>query len=193
MVAPAPAQRVRQVVEPAVAGIGLLLEDVEVARAGARSVVRVVVDVAEDDEGELDLDRVADVTRAVSDALDAQDVVAGEYTLEVSSPGVSRPLTERRHFARAVGRSVTVRLVDGGTVAGRLAAVERGTTDADDAVVVVPVTPGVKGRRPKTGDPVRLLLTDVRDARVEVDLSGLGPVDDDDVAGPGADAAGREG
>ena len=193
MVAPAPAQRVRQVVEPAVAGIGLLLEDVEVARAGARSVVRVVVDVTEDDEGELDLDRVADVTRAVSDALDALDVVAGEYTLEVSSPGVSRPLTERRHFARSVGRSVTVRLVDGGTVAGRLTAVERGTTDADDAVVVVPVTPGVKGRRPKTGDPVRLLLTDVRDARVEVDLSGLGPVDDDDVAGPGADAAGREG
>ncbi|WP_130783049.1 ribosome maturation factor RimP, partial [Cellulomonas biazotea] len=147
---------------------------------------------AEDDEGELDLDRVADVTRAVSDALDAQDVVAGEYTLEVSSPGVSRPLTERRHFARAVGRTVSVRLVDGGTLAGRLTAVERGDADGDDAVVVVPVTPGVKGRRPKTGAPVRVPLAQVRDARVEVDLSGLGPVDDDDVAGPGADAAGQE-
>ncbi|MFC0715661.1 ribosome maturation factor RimP [Cellulomonas biazotea] len=192
MVAPAPAQRVRQVVEPAVAEVGLLLEDVEVARAGSRSVVRVFVDVAEDDEGELDLDRVADVTRAVSDALDAQDVVAGEYTLEVSSPGVSRPLTERRHFARAVGRTVSVRLVDGGTLAGRLTAVERGDADGDDAVVVVPVTPGVKGRRPKTGAPVRVPLAQVRDARVEVDLSGLGPVDDDDVAGPGADAAGQE-
>ncbi|AEE45664.1 ribosome maturation factor RimP [Cellulomonas fimi] len=192
MVAPAPAQRVRQVVEPAVAEVGLLLEDVEVTRAGAHSVVRVVVDVPEDDEGELDLDRVAEVTRAVSDALDAQDVVAGEYTLEVSSPGVSRPLTQRRHFARAVGRSVSVRLVDGGSVSGRLTAVERGAQDADDAVVVVPVTPGLKGRRPKNGAPVRILLADVRDARVEVDLSGLGPVDDDDVAGPRADAAGQE-
>ncbi len=192
MVAPAPAQRVREVVEPAVVSAGLVLEDVAVVRAGARSVVRVVVDLGEDDEGELDLDRVADATRAVSDALDAQDVVAGEYTLEVSSPGVSRPLTQRRHFVRAVGRTVTLRLRDGGTLGGRLTGVE---PDGDGGtLVVVPVTPGLKGRRPKLGDPVHVALADVRDGAVEVDLSGLGPVDDE--AGPVDDdeagSAGRE-
>ncbi|GIG21863.1 ribosome maturation factor RimP [Cellulomonas chitinilytica] len=190
MVAPAPAQRVREVVEPAVVSAGLVLEDVAVTRAGARSVVRVVVDLGEDDEGELDLDRVADATRAVSDALDARDVVAGEYTLEVSSPGVSRPLTQRRHFVRAVGRTVTLRLLDGGTLGGRLTAVEpEGDGGGGGTLVVVPVTPGQKGRRPKLGDPVHVPLAGVRDGRVEVDLSGLGPVHDehgpvDDEHGP---------
>lgn len=189
MVASAPVQRVREVVEPAVVAVGLVLEDVAVTRAGSRSVVRVVVDLGEDDEGELDLDRVADATRAVSDALDARDVVAGEYTLEVSSPGVSRPLTQRRHFVRAVGRTVTLRLADGGSLSGRLTDVEQ-----DGTLVLVPVTPGVKGRRPKVGDPVRVAAADVRDGHVEVDLTGLGPVDDagpvdDDDAGP----AGQEG
>lgn len=178
MVATAPEQRVRDVVEPAVAPAGLVLEDVRVRREGGSSVVEVVLDLVEDAEGELDLDRVADATRLVSDALDAADAVAGAYTLEVSSRGVSRPLTQRRHFVRAVGRSVTVRTTDGRTLAGRLTEVERDGSDGD-AVVVVPVTPGLKGRRPTIGDPVRVPLTQVRDARVEVDLSGLGSSDDD--------------
>ncbi len=71
MVAPAHpthADRVRDVVEPAVVATGLLLEDVTVRKAGSRSVVEVVLDVTEDDEDGLDLDRVAEATRAVSDA-----------------------------------------------------------------------------------------------------------------------------
>lgn len=178
MVATAPEQRVRDVVEPAVAPAGLVLEDVRIRREGGSSVVEVVLDLVEDAEGELDLDRVADATRLVSDALDAADAVAGAYTLEVSSRGVSRPLRQRRHFVRAVGRSVTVRTTDGRTLAGRLTEVERDGADGD-AVVVVPVTPGLKGRKPTTGEPVRVPLAQVRDARVEVDLSGLGSSDDD--------------
>jgi ribosome maturation factor RimP len=193
MVAPAHpthADRVRHAVEPAVLAVGLVLEDVTVRKAGPRSVVEVVLDVTEDDEGGLDLDRVAEATRTVSDALDAADVIAGEYTLDVMSPGVDRPLTERRHFTHAVGRMVTVALADGGTLAGRLTEVDR----SDDTVVVVPVTPGLKGRKPVVGDPVRVLLSDVRHAHVEVDLSGVGPVDDvdpDETAGHDA-AAGKE-
>jgi len=194
MVAAAPEKRVRDVVEPVLAPAGLVLEDVRVRREGASSVVEVVLDVAEDVEGELDLDRVADATRLVSDALDDADVVPGAYTLEVSSRGVSRPLTARRHFARAVGRSVTVRTADGATLSGRLTALERDASDGD-AIVVVPVTPGLKGRRPKVGDPVRVPLADVRDAHVEVDLSGLGPDDEHGTEAQDADShdAGQEG
>jgi ribosome maturation factor RimP len=191
MVAPAHAERVRHVVEPAVVAGGLVLEDVTVRKAGTRSVVEVIVDVTEDDEGDLDLDRVAEATRAVSDALDAADVIDGEYTLDVMSPGVYRPLTERRHFTRAVGRMVTVTLTDGAKLAGRLTEVDRADAPADDAIVIVPVTPGRKGRKPTVGAPVRVLLAGVREAHVEVDLSGIGPVDDDDEAGRDA-AAGQE-
>ncbi|KQY20623.1 hypothetical protein ASD16_20185 [Cellulomonas sp. Root485] len=193
MVAPAHpthADRVRDVVEPAVDAAGLLLEDVTVRKAGSRSVVEVVLDVTEDDETGLDLDRVAEATRAVSDALDAADIIVGEYTLDVMSPGVDRPLTERRHFTHAVGHLVTVTLLDGGSLTGRLTEVDR----SDDAIVVVPVTPGLKGRKPVVGEPVRVSLSDVRHAHVEVDLSGIGPVDDvdpDEMAGRDA-AAGKE-
>ncbi|ROS28114.1 ribosome maturation factor RimP [Cellulomonas sp. PhB150] len=178
MAAAAGAEQVREILEPAVAAQGLVLDDVEIHRAGSRSTVVVSLDLAEDDEGELDLDRVSDATRAVSDALDAADLIAGHYTLEVGSRGVDRPLTERRHFVRAVGRTVTLQLADATTVAGRL------TEVVDTEIVVVPVKPGLKGRRPTVGEPVRVALTDVRDARVEVDLTGLGPVDDE----AGADA-----
>lgn len=177
MVAPAAAPRVREVVEPAVAAAGLLLEGLEVAGTGARAVVRVVVDLTAEDDGELDLDRIGEVTQAVSDALDATDVLPGAYTLEVSSPGVDRPLTQPRHWRRAVGRKVTLVRGDGRVVAGRL--VEVGAQDEPD-VVVVPVTDPGKGRRPKELPPVTVPWSDVRSGRVEVDLSGVGT--DDDVA-----------
>ncbi|WP_028049916.1 ribosome maturation factor RimP [Cellulomonas sp. URHD0024] len=183
---PAHAERVRQVVVPAVESVGLLLEDVVVRRAAGRSVVEVVIDVTEDDDGGLDLDRIAEATHAVSDALDAADTITGEYTLEVMSPGVSRPLTERRHFTHAVGHTVIVKRHDDEPVSGRLTAVERTGSD-DGTIVVVPVTPGLKGRKPVVGEPVRIPLSEVRAAHVEVDLTGVGPVDDDE-AGSDADA-----
>ena len=182
MAAAATPARVRQVVEPAVAALGLLVEDVELARAGARTVVRVVVDVAEDDPGELDLDRIGDATRAVSDALDADDVVPGHYTLEVSSPGVSRPLTLRRHYVRALGRTVALVRDDGSRLVGRLTAVE-GDDEGSATVVVVPSSSPGKGRRPVEGPAVTVPLATVRSAHVEVDLSGTGPADDEDGSG----------
>ena len=64
------------------------------------------------------LDDIAEVSRAVSDVLDANDDGMGRtpYVLEVTSPGVDRPLTEHRHWRRNVGRLVKVTLVEGGTV-----------------------------------------------------------------------------
>jgi ribosome maturation factor RimP len=98
---------------------GLDVEAVEVTPAGKRRVLRVAVDK----DGGVTLDDVADATRAVSDILDASDVM-GEmpYTLEVTSRGVDRPLTLPRHWRRNADRLVKVTLVEGGTVTGRITA-----------------------------------------------------------------------
>jgi ribosome maturation factor RimP len=95
--------RLRELVEPAVIEAGYDLEDVTITKAGRRSVVRVVVDI----DGGVDLDAVADVSRLVSVALDEADPLGQQpYVLEVTSPGVDRPLTEPRHWRRNVGRKV---------------------------------------------------------------------------------------
>jgi ribosome maturation factor RimP len=171
MPAPTSAQRIRETIEPVVTTAGLWLEDVELAREGGRPVVRVVVDAVEDAEQALDLDGVAEVSRSVSAALDDLDGLPDTYSLEVSTRGAEAPLTARRHYVRAVGRLVVLTLADGATLAGRLVDVERGAEDgAGDAIVVTPVTPGLKGRPAKVGDPVRVPLDDVRDGRVEIEL-----------------------
>ncbi len=120
-------ESVREAVEPAVREAGLHLEDVTVSRAGARSVVRVVLDLPDDVEGSLDLDAVAEATRPISAALDTVDPLHGAYTLEVSTPGTDRPLTEPRHFRRARGRLVRLVLADGGRSRAACAPVPRST------------------------------------------------------------------
>lgn len=101
-----------EVLTPVVAATGHDLEDVTVTSAGRRSLVRVIVDA----DGGVDLDAVADVSRAVSEALDDDAdggaAFAGPFVLEVSSPGVDRPLTEQRHWRRAQGRLVQVQVAD---------------------------------------------------------------------------------
>ena len=107
---PSGADAVTSLLDPVVTAAGLVLEGVIITPAGKRRVVRVVVDLPEDRTGSLDLDAVAEVSRSVSDALDGSDVLGGSpYVLEVGTPGVDRPLTERRHWSRARGRLVTVR------------------------------------------------------------------------------------
>lgn len=110
------ATQVRTLVEPVVTSAGLDLEDVVVRAAGSQRIVQVLVDR----DGGIDLDAVADVARACSDALDTVDLFGGAYELEVSSPGVDRPLTEPRHWRRNTGRLVQVRLRDGKDVSGRI-------------------------------------------------------------------------
>ncbi len=198
---PSVVERLRAAVQPAAAQVGLVVEDVELVRAGARSVVRVLLDLTEDDPGSLDLDRLGAATTLVSAALDGADALNGAYTLEVSSPGVHRPLTARRHFVHALGRQVQLRLVDGSAVIGRLDEVLADGPEGATLVVVPRSDPG-KGRRPKDLPAVRLPLDRVREGRVEVDLTGLGPVHDEDGAhddgahddggAAGSSAAGRE-
>jgi ribosome maturation factor RimP len=113
--------RLIKLLEPVAAAEGLDLEDVTVTPAGKRRLLRVVVD---GDDG-VSLDKVADVSQVVSQALDDSDVMGGSpYVLEVTSPGVDRPLTERRHWRRAKGRLVKADLRDGVSVEGRVLTVD---------------------------------------------------------------------
>ena len=93
------------------------VEAVEITPAGKRRVLRVAVDK----DGGVTLDDVADATREVSRVLDESDVM-GElpYTLEVTSPGVDRPLTLPRHWRRNEDRLVKTTLADGSSVTGRI-------------------------------------------------------------------------
>ena len=85
------------------------VEDVTVSRAGSRSVVKIVVDR---DAG-FELDVLAAISRQISEVLDAATEFGDSpYTLEVTTPGIDRPLTEPRHWRRARGRAVTVALGD---------------------------------------------------------------------------------
>jgi len=104
-----------ELLAPVVESSGYDFEDVTVAQAGRRRLVRVIVDA----DGGVDLDGVARVSRAVSDVLDDRGAFDGPYVLEVSSPGVDRPLREPRHWRRAVGRLVQVD-VDGQPATGRV-------------------------------------------------------------------------
>lgn len=157
-------------IEPVVEGAGYDLEELVVTPAGRRSVVRVVVDR---DSG-VTLDDIAEVSRAVSEVLDSNDDGMGRtpYVLEVTSPGVDRPLTEQRHWRRNAGRLVTVTVGAADHVTGRITAV-------DDAGVTLAVEaqgkPGAK-KRPPT--PRQVPWAELGSGRVQVEF-GRAPAQDD--------------
>ncbi|WP_424535328.1 ribosome maturation factor RimP [Sphaerisporangium viridialbum] len=150
--------RLIKLLEPVAAAEGLDLEDVTVTPAGKRRLLRVIVD---GDDG-VSLDKVADISQAVSQALDDSDVMGGSpYVLEVSSPGVERPLTEPRHWRRAKGRLVKADLRDGTSLEGRVLAV-------GDAGVELSAAP----------EPRLLAWDELGKGRVQVEFRRL---DDEDV------------
>ncbi len=140
---------VQELLDGALDGSGVVLEEVVVTPAGRRRVVRVVVDRALETSGDvtetvesLSLDEIAAATRTISDVLDESDVLGEQpYTLEVTSPGVSRPLTTAQHFQRNVGRLVALTLSGAEPVTGRVA--RAGT---DDLTITVPAVKKVPAR-----------------------------------------------
>jgi ribosome maturation factor RimP len=157
--------QLRGVIAPVVAAAGYDLEDVAVSRAGRRHVVRVVVD----GDGGVSLDAVADLSRELSSAMDAEeqargDLIAGEYVLEVSSPGVDRPLTQPRHWRRNVGRQVAVQ-AGGDRLTGRVS-----TADEDGVTLDV------------GGAPRRFAYPDLGPGRVQVEFGRLDEIPDDDLS-----------
>ena len=164
-------ERLRELLEPLVGSQGLDLEEVAVDSVGRKRVLRVVVD---SDTG-ADLDQIADVSRALSAKLDETDAMgAGEYTLEVGTPGAERELTEHRHYVRATDRLVKFQLAESGELVARILKVD------DDGIDVE--VPGVKGRKPTAK---RLAFADVVKARVQVEFNRKNKNDDveDDIEG----------
>ena len=99
---------VRAAAEPILASLGMELVDVEVVGAGRARTLRLTIDR----DGGIDLDALAKANGPVSDALDAVDALSGPYTLELSSPGVERPLRRPTEFRRFVGTTVSVKSHD---------------------------------------------------------------------------------
>jgi ribosome maturation factor RimP len=137
---PADAQELTRLLQPVVSATGMDLENVRITATGRRRLLRVIVDA----DGGVSLDDITLISRALSAELDANRAM-GEtpYTLEVSSPGVDRPLTEPRHWRRAAGRLVRVPLAarsqfvtDG---SGRPGAIEARVLAASDHAVVLEV------------------------------------------------------
>lgn len=102
--------RLRELVEPLCASLDLEIYDLDMNGGVFR--------VAVDKEGGVGLSDIAELTRQISRTLDEHDPISGRYTLEVSSPGLERPLRTPEHFRRAVGSPVKLKLVPG-AVAGR--------------------------------------------------------------------------
>ena len=100
-------QVLRQLLEPVVEALDCELWGIELQMGGKAKLLRIFIDRDEDGIGIDDCERVS---RQASAILDVEDVIAGEYVLEVSSPGMDRPLYELDHYARYLGEQISLRL-----------------------------------------------------------------------------------
>lgn len=153
-----PSQRqVTELLEAEFARAGYDIEDVVIDSTTRPPRIAVVADA---DQG-LDLDSLAELSRRASELLDELDSAA--YVLEVTSPGVDRPLTTDKHFRRAHGRRVSLTLADGSALDGRLGPVA-------GAAVAIVVREGARGFAVR-----EVPLSDIAKAVVQVEFSTPNP------------------
>jgi ribosome maturation factor RimP len=147
--------QISELVTPAVSDLGFYLEDVHVATPGSHRIVTCIVD----GDASLNLDQVTSVSRVISELLD-EAAFMGEtpFTLEVTSPGVDRPLTQPRHFAKNVDRLLKIIKLDGSEITGRILS----NTDKD---VILTVTV-----KKETFEEV-ITLADIKRAVVEIEFN----------------------
>lgn len=169
-----------RLLEPVIRAMDMDLESLKVSTVGRRRLLRVVVDA----DGGVSLDDIALASRELSARLDRGDQM-GElpYTLEVSSPGVDRPLTQPRHWRRAVGRLVVVPL------AGRPEGHEGNDADSVRGRIVASTDKGVI--LDHDGEPREYEYAELGAGRVQVEFGRLDEQDDDVDAGPEAGNPGR--
>lgn len=177
------AQRLTALLSKEVESHGLLLEEVTLRPSGKQMIVQIIVDKADGHET-LNLDELGEVTTTISNALDKDAVYANAapYELEVSSPGLSRPLTAQRHWIRAINRMVKLSLADGTKLRGRLLEVNE-----NDVLVAEHREPAKKGMKVKVLEPATHAFENIRKAVVDPELNFddalLDTVDTEDLEG----------
>lgn len=151
-------EKITELVQPAVESAGFFLEDVHVLSPGNHRIITCIVD----GQTPLNLDQVTSVSRDISELLDSAEFM-GEtaFTLEVTSPGVDRPLTLPRHWHKNLKRLVKVTKLDGSVVKGRITAVE-------DAHVIL--IEDIKGKSKEH----TVVFADVKRATVEIEFNRKG-------------------
>lgn len=147
--------QISELITPALQKAGYFLEDVNIVSPGQHRIVTVIVD----GESGLNLDQVTVASKLVSELLD-EAAFMGEtpFTLEVTSPGIDRPLTLPRHFAKNVDRLLKVTKNDGVVVTGRI----RSNTE-------IAVTLEVAEK--KEVAEVSIAISDIKRATVEIEFN----------------------
>ena len=147
--------QIAELITPAVTAQGYFLEEVQLVSPGKHRIVTCIVD----GQSSLNMDQVTAVSRAISELLD-EAAFMGEapFTLEVTSPGVDRPLTKPRHFAKNVDRLLKVVRTDGEVVTGRIS----GNTETELTLSVT---------EKKEVKEVVIALVDIKRATVEIEFN----------------------
>jgi ribosome maturation factor RimP len=148
-------QSITDLISPAVTEAGFFLEEVLIASHGSHRIVTCVVD----GPTPLNLDQVTVASRVISELLDTAEIM-GEtpFTLEVTSPGVDRPLTQPRHWTKNLTRLIKVTLSDGAVITGRL-------TEFDE--VNTKLVENIKGRIKEH----TVAFADIKRAVVEIEFN----------------------
>ena len=143
-----------ELLTPTVENAGFFLEQLLISNPGNHKILTCVID----GPNPLNLDEVTVVSRLISDILDETELITGAFTLEVTSPGVDRPLTQRRHWEKNVSRLISMVMHDGSLLTARLTELR----DVDAVFIE-----NIKGRM-KTHT---IVLADIKKAHVEVEFS----------------------
>ncbi len=110
-------EEISAAITPALSDLGFYLEDITITSAGRRSMLTVIVD----GDTHLSLDQVTVATKAISEIVEnIQSLGQAPFTLEVTSPGLDRPLTKPRHWRKNIDRLVKIVLLDGKEIKGRV-------------------------------------------------------------------------
>jgi ribosome maturation factor RimP len=147
--------QISQLVTPAVEAQGFFLEEVQLVSPGKHRIVTCIVD----GETSLNMDQVTGVSRAISELLDEAAFMGDTpFTLEVTSPGVDRPLTQPRHFRKNVDRLLKVVKADGDVVTGRISS----SSETDVTLLVT---------EKKETKEVLVSYSDIKRATVEIEFN----------------------
>ncbi len=126
-------EEISAVITPAIEALGLYLEDVTITSAGRRSILTVIVD----GDTHLSLDQVTTATKAISEIVEGiQSLGQKPFTLEVTSPGIDRPLSKPRHWHKNIDRLVKVVLLDGNVITGRIKSSNQESALVDDKSII---------------------------------------------------------